>query len=141
MSHLSKLASLLLLVGSAACGSPTKPSPPPAVQGQWQGSITSPADGVGTIQLTLAQSDTSVTGTVLLSQPGLPDERGTFTGTIKTTAGAAALTYTTFYDYGDGCTGTYGGSLTIGATTLSGTYVGQNCAHTFTGTLSVQKGQ
>jgi hypothetical protein len=117
------------------------PAPLPTVQGHWQGSITSPADGVGTIAADLTQSGSAVTGSVVLSQPGLPDARGSFNGTVMSTAGVVTLQYTTFYDYGDGCTGTYGGTLAVSGAELSGTYVGQNCAHTFTGSLRVDKSQ
>ena len=144
MPHLSKAVYLVLFIGlggGAGCGGPTRSTPLPTVQGQWQGAITSAADGIGTVVITLNQSGTVVTGSVVLSQPGLADARGTFNGTLDTAAGGTALKYTTFYDYGDGCTGTYGGSLDVTADALSGTYAGQNCAHTFTGTMRVQKGQ
>jgi hypothetical protein len=139
MPNPSKAVCLLLLVVAAACGGPTHTTPLPSVQGQWQGGITSAADGIGTIVITLSQSGTVVTGAVVLSQPGLPDARGTFNGTLETAASATTLKYTAFYDYGDGCTGTYGGSLDVTSDTLSGTYVGQNCAHSYTGTIRVQK--
>jgi hypothetical protein len=134
-------ACCLFVFALAGCGSSTMPSAPPAVQGHWQGSITSPADGVGTITADLTQSAYTVTGTVLLSQPGLPDAPGTFNGTTATSGGATTLQYSAFYDYGDGCTGTYGGTLDLSGGVLSGTYVGQNCAHTFTGTIRVEKSQ
>lgn len=139
MAQVSKLACVLLVIGLAACGSPTKTTPLPTVQGQWQGGISSAADGVGTITLNLTQSGSTVMGAVVLSQPGLPDAPGTFTGTVSVTAGAGTLQYTTFYDYGDGCTGTYSGTLQVNGDALSGTYVGQNCAHPFNGTLQAQK--
>jgi hypothetical protein len=132
------LACLALMTTLAACGSSATAPTPPAVAGHWQGSITSPSDGVGTITLDLAQTGAEVTGTVLLSQPGLPDAPGTLTGTL-TTSPSASLRYTAFYDYGDGCTGTYNGSLDVTDGQLSGTYIGQNCAHTFTGSLNVTR--
>ena len=140
MRNLRSLACLALMTTLAACGSSTTaPTPaPPAVAGHWEGSITSQADGVGSITLDLSQNGVDVTGSVLLSQPGLPDAPGTFTGTIATSP-SANLRYTAFYDYGDGCTGTYSGSLDVTEGQLSGTYVGQNCAHTFTGSLKVSR--
>ena len=104
---------------------PTAPTltPLPTVQGRWQGSITSPADGTGTITADLIQSGSAVTGSVVLSQPGLPDVPGTFTGTLESAAGLVTLRYTTFYDYHDGCTGTYGGTLDVSGGVLSGTYI------------------
>ena len=134
-------AGLLFVFGLAACGSSTQPTPFPTVQGHWEGAITSPADGVGTIAVDLSQSGSVVTGSVLLSQPGLPDARGTFNGTLESATSPVTLRYTAFYDYGDGCTGTYGGSLDVNGDVLSGTYAGQNCAHTFTGTMRIEKGQ
>ncbi len=139
MRRIQMAACLLLVVALAGCGSSTTPSPVPTVQGHWQGSITSPADGVGTITVDLTQSTYTVTGTVLLSQPGLPDAPGTFNGTIATSGSTTTLQYSAFYDYGDGCTGTYGGTLDVTTGVLSGTYVGHNCAHTFTGTIHVEK--
>jgi hypothetical protein len=117
------------------------PTPLPNVQGHWQGAITSAADGAGTITMDLTESGSSVSGTVVLSQPGLPDARGAFNGTLMSKAGAVQLEYTTFYDYGDGCTGTYGGTLDVNGSELSGGYVGQNCAHMFTGSVRVDKSQ
>ncbi|HKV99183.1 MAG TPA: hypothetical protein VJN96_05130 [Vicinamibacterales bacterium] len=134
---------LLLVFGLAGCGSSTAPlpTPLPMVQGHWQGSITSPTDGVGTITADLNQTGATVTGTVVLSQPGLPDAPGAFTGTLDSAAGAVTLKYTAFYDYHDGCTGTYGGTLDVSGNVLSGTYVGQNCAHGYTGSMRVEKSQ
>ncbi len=134
-------ACFFLTIGLAGCGSSTMPTPLPTVQGHWQGSIVSPADGTGTITVDLMQTGSAVTGSVLLSQPGLPDAPGTFNGTIDSASGTTSLNYTAFYDYGDGCTGTYGGSLGVSGVVLSGTYVGKNCAHTFTGTMRVEKSQ
>ena len=141
MRRVRMAAQVLLLVGLAGCGSSTMPTPLPTVDGHWQGTITSPADGVGTITADLRQSGAVVTGSVLLSQPGLPDQPGTFTGTIESVTGKTTLRYTTFYDYRDGCTGTYGGSLDVSGGVLSGTYVGQNCAHTFTGSMRIERTQ
>lgn len=134
---------LLLVFGLAACGSSTPPAPAPLpmVQGHWQGTITSPTDGIGTMTMDLTQSGAVVTGSVVLSQPGLPDAPGTFNGTLESTAGVVTLKYSTFYDYHDGCTGTYGGTLDVNGGVLSGTYVGQNCAHTYTGSMRVEKSQ
>jgi hypothetical protein len=132
MQRVRIVAGLLLVFGFAGCGSSTQPTPLLTVDGHWEGTITSPADGVGTIAGDLSQSGSIVTGSLLLSQPGLPDARGTFNGTLESGAGVVTLRYTAFYDYGDGCTGTYGG-------VLSGTYVGQNCAHTFTGTMRIDR--
>jgi hypothetical protein len=142
MRRLRTASALLLAAGLAACGSSVMPAPLPAIEGRWQGTITSPADGFGTIALDLHQAGATVTGTVVLSQPGLPDAPGTFNGTVASAQGAATtLSYTTFYDYGDGCTGTYSGALDVGTTVLSGTYVGRNCSHPFTGSLRVTKTQ
>jgi hypothetical protein len=143
MRRLRIATGLFLVVGLAGCGSSAAPMPTPlpTVQGRWQGTITSPADGVGTITADLAQSGAVVTGTVVLSQPGLPDAPGTFSGTLESAAGLVTLRYTTFYDYHDGCTGTYGGTLDVSGGVLSGTYAGQNCAHTFTGSMRVEKSQ
>jgi hypothetical protein len=141
MRRVRMAAGLLMVVGVVGCGGSTAPSPVPVVEGQWQGPITSPADGTGTIKADLKQSGAAVTGSVVLSQPFLPDAPGTFTGTIETVAGKTTLRYTTFYDYHDGCTGTYGGSLDLGGTVLSGTYIGQNCAHTFTGSMRIERTQ
>jgi hypothetical protein len=143
MRRLRIAAGLLFVFGLAGCGSSTVPTltPLPTVQGRWQGSITSPADGTGTITADLIQSGSAVTGSVVLSQPGLPDAPGTFSGTLESAAGLVTLRYTTFYDYHDGCTGTYGGTLDVNGGVLSGTYVGQNCAHPFTGSMHVEKSQ
>ena len=139
MRRLRIAAGLLIVFGLAGCGSSTQPTSLPTVQGHWEGTITSPADGVGTIAVDLSQSGSVVTGSVLLSQPGLPDELGTLNGTLESATGVVTLHYTAFYDYGDGCTGTYGGSLDVNGRVLSGTYAGQNCAHTFTGTMRIEK--
>ncbi len=141
MRRVRTAAGLLLVVGLIGCGGSTAPSAIPVVEGQWQGAITSAADGTGTIKADLKQSGASVTGSVVLSQPFLPDAPGTFTGTIESAAGKATLRYTTFYDYHDGCTGTYGGSLDLSGGVLSGTYIGQNCAHTFTGSMRIERTQ
>jgi hypothetical protein len=141
MRRLRLATVLLLLVLPAACGGSASPAPLPVVAGRWQGGIASPADGAGTIALDLNQSGATVSGTVVLSQPGLPDARGTFSGTLTPASGPIALSYTVFYDYGDGCTGTYSGALAIDNDALSGTYVGSNCAHPFTGTLQVTRAQ
>lgn len=132
---------LLLALGLSACGGSTMPAPLPTVQGHWQGAITSPSDGTGTVAADLNQAGSVVTGSVVLSQPGLSDARGTFNGTLESGAGGVTLRYAAFYDYGDGCTGTYGGTLDVNGGVLSGTYAGQNCAHTFTGSLHVEKTQ
>ena len=144
MRRVRMAAGLLLvfvLCGLAGCGSSIAPQGIPSVQGRWQGSITSPADGVGTITADLTQSGAAVTGSVVLSQQFLPDAPGTFTGTIESANGKSTLRYTTFYDYHDGCTGTYGGSLDINGGVLSGTYIGQNCAHTYTGSMRAERSQ
>jgi hypothetical protein len=141
MRRVRLAACVVLVVGLAGCGSAIAPSGIPVVEGHWQGAITSPADGVGTIATDLKQSGAVVTGSVLLSQPGLPDAPGTFTGTMTSVTGKTKLDYTTFYDYRDGCTGTYSGSLDVSGGVLSGTYIGQNCAHTFTGSMRVEKSQ
>lgn len=143
MRRLWIAAGLLLAFGLAGCGSPATPTPTPfpMVQGHWQGTITSRADGVGTITVDLTQSGAVATGPVVLSQPGLPDAPGTFNGTLELAGGAVTLRYTAFYDYHDGCTGTYGGTLDVNGGVLSGTYVGQNCAHSYTGSLRVEKSQ
>lgn len=70
MPHLSKAVYLVLFIGlggGAGCGGPTRSTPLPTVQGQWQGAITSAADGIGTVVITLNQSGTVVTGSVVLS--------------------------------------------------------------------------
>jgi hypothetical protein len=138
-----RILGFLFVFGLAGCGSSAAPMPTPlpTVQGHWQGTITSPADGTGTITADLIQSGSTVTGPVVLSQPGLPDAPGTLAGTLESVAGLVTLRYTVFYDYHDGCTGTYGGTLDVNGGVLSGTYVGQNCAHTFTGSMRVEKSQ
>ena len=54
----SDCAGFLFVFGLAGCGSSAAPMPTPlpTVQGRWQGTITSPADGVGTITADLIQS-------------------------------------------------------------------------------------
>jgi hypothetical protein len=143
MRRVRIVSALLFAFGLAGCGSSGSPMPTPlpSVQGHWQGTITSPADGVGTITVALIQTGSVVAGTTVLSQPGLPDAPGTLAGMLESAAGVVTLRYTVFYDYHDGCTGTYGGTLDVNGGVLSGTYVGQNCAHTFTGSMRVEKSQ
>ena len=77
----------------------------------------------------------------MLSQPGLLDAPGTLAGMLESAGGVVTLQYVTFYDYHDGCTGTYGGTLDVNGGVLSGMYAGQNCAHTYTGSMRVEKRQ
>jgi hypothetical protein len=133
-------ACLVALLTLSACGAPTSPAPLTAsLSGQWTGAIDSPVDGPGSITLDLTQTGLNVSGSVLLSQGGISDVRGTLSGTVAVAA-STTLDYTVRYEFGDHCQGTFSGTCQVAGTDMAGAYEGDNCAQHFSGVLHVTKG-
>jgi hypothetical protein len=132
-------ACLLLFFTVSACGHlPTAPTA--TTSGQWEGTIESPADGLGTIALTLTQTGLNVEGSVRLSQNGIVDAPGTLTGTLATASRPTTMQYNVTYEYGPfHCQGTFSGTLNVGSREMEGSFNGQNCVQTFAGTLRATK--
>jgi hypothetical protein len=131
---------LLLVSTLSACGGSGAPtSPTPSLSGRWQGTITSPTDGAGTVTLQLTQTGLDVAGPVRLSQDGLSDVSGTLTGTLGTASSSTTLQFTVTYEYGFGCQGTFSGTIAITSGEMAGPYNGRNCVHEFAGTLHAIK--
>ena len=58
----------------SGCGGPLAPGPLAVpVSGHWEGTIDSPSDGHGTIDLVLGQTGQNISGSVRLSQSGISD--------------------------------------------------------------------
>jgi len=118
---------LLLAVASGCAPNPTRPS---SITGTWVGTVASNIVGNLSMQLTLTQSGTAVSGTFTQTVPGAASSfGGPLTGTIDGSALSLALNFGT-------CTRTWTG--TWSGTTLSGTYVASGvCGNMDQGTFTV----
>jgi hypothetical protein len=128
--------SLLLVLTLCGCGGAGTPaSPTPIVSGRWQGTIESPGDGAGTIEIELTQTGFDVTGTVRLTQNGFVDVPATLSGRLSNAATMTTAQVTVTYQYGEQCHGTFSGAFTVSGGQIQGPYAGQDCAHAFSGVL------
>jgi hypothetical protein len=124
-----RVALLALLAVVSGCG--PNPNSPSSITGTWVGTVVSASLGTGSTQLTLVQSGSSITGTVVNTFPGTTSSAsGQLTGTLNGSAFTAALAAS------NGCirtwTGTWSGRTLSGAiATTSG------CATVDTGTFTV----
>jgi hypothetical protein len=127
---------LIVSVSLAFVGcSNTPTSPTPTVAGRWMGTIDSASDGPGTIAMDIATTGVDVTGTVRLSQDGLVNLPGTFTGRLARASLPTSLFFSVTYEYGEHCQGSFSGALNVTTDSMSGGYVGQNCVRVFAGSL------
>jgi hypothetical protein len=119
---------VLLLLSLAACGgsgTPTAPTPPPIanIAGNWTGNLSSTNYQQVAINLSLAQSGSSVTGTWVSS---IADWNGQITGTTDASSFTGQFTLSAPNALGAGprCTGTASISGSAGTTTLTWTGAG-----------------
>jgi len=133
-------ACLLLASALTGCGADRLPtSPTPSVAGAWQGAIDSPTDGPGTIALDLTQTGVTVSGSMRITQGDIVGgATGTVTGTLVPAAGSTKLEFTVMYTYGF-CSGAFSGTMDVTSHDMTGHYIGQDCAHGFTGTLRASR--
>ena len=134
------VAMCLLVFSMSGCGGPSAPGPLALpVSGHWEGTIDSPSDGHGTIDLVLGQTGQNISGSVRLSQSGISDVAGTLTGTLAVGSSTTTMDYTVSYEYGEHCQGTFSGTYSVLTGVLTGPYSGHDCAHQFVGTMRVTK--
>ena len=133
--HRSAIRPLLFLLAFLVVGSGCGPNPnqPSSVTGTWTGTLASNILGNVTIQLTLTQAGSSVTGTFAQTAPGAVSSFGsTLTGTLNGSAVSIALAFGT-------CTRTLTG--TWSGTTLSGSYAASGvCGNLDSGTFTITLG-
>jgi len=122
------VALLVCLAVASGCG--PNPNSPSAITGTWVGTAVSSIVGNVSVQLTLSQSGSSITGFfAYTSTTATTTPTGTLTGTLNGSAFSAALAFGT-------CTRTWTG--TWSGTTLSGTFVASGvCGNLDSGTFAL----
>jgi hypothetical protein len=120
----------LLACFAVASGCGPNPNSPSSMTGTWVGTAASSIVGNVSVQLTLTQSGSSITGFfAYTSTTATTTPTGTLTGTLNGTAFSAALAFGT-------CTRTWTG--TWSGTSLSGTFVASGvCSNLDTGTFAL----
>ena len=132
------MVAALALTLTAACGSeskpdgPTGPSDPAAsVSGTWSGSATDSSGG-GVMSWQLTQADTSISGTVTITDTGTGvNGRGSISGTLSGSSirFSIAIPAGGFDSPFASCSATVSGDAQASASSLTGTYTGSNsCA-------------
>ncbi len=123
------LVGVLLIAVGSGCG--PNPNQPSSITGTWVGTVVSSTLGNVSMQLSLTQSGSAVTGTFAQTAPGAQSSFGsTLTGTLNGSTLNMVLTF------GGTCVRTWTG--TWSGTILSGTYLASgSCGNLDQGTFSV----
>ena len=124
----------------ASCGSDSSPSPAvPSLAGTWVGTETDTVAGVGSLQATVFQNGSTLSGTYALIFPSLPisNNSGTLSGSVSGTNVSMTATPTNPAF----CPATDTATVNAAGTQITGTYVavaGCNLTHQ-TGSFTVTK--
>jgi hypothetical protein len=129
----SLLAGLL-----SACGGGSPTAPTGGVAGHWIGTLES-ADGPGTLDVRLIQSQRTVSGSMSLSQGGVSGVNVDLTGLLESAALPTTVQIAATYEYGLACRGSFGGTLIVTADSIQGPFTGSDCAHAFSGGLRLSR--
>jgi hypothetical protein len=130
---------LVLTVLVSACGdSPTAPAA--NISGRWQGTLETTNDQPGTITLQLAQNGLTITGSALLTQNEFVNVPATVTGTLAGSSSPTTMQFVLTYEFGTPpCQGSFRGTVNVSTSQIDGSFNGQNCIRTFTGSLRATK--
>lgn len=119
----------------SSCGGGGSPSAPTVMQiaGTWAGTITSnQVSGNGPARITIAQSGTSLTGTWNATGPGGPDS-GNMSGSIS----GSSVSMNLASSVPTNCP--YTVTVTVGGTSMTGTYATANCTVAASGGINLTK--
>jgi hypothetical protein len=133
MNRTTTAGACFLALGMVACGSSSTSSPTSvSVFGNYSGTLQDSAFGVGTIQLTLSQSGSSLTGTYE-DQFTAGAGGGSITGTVNGVSFSATLTP----GVSTVCPVTLTGTINNGGSNISGTYSTFHCSAPETGSFNL----
>jgi hypothetical protein len=126
---------LLLTICLAACAACTNPaSPGSSLSGNWSGNLFDPSLGAGTLNFTLAQSGSTVTGTFQEIYAS-----GTLSGSFNGTMNGTSLTGTTTPSVPTACPGNVTATVNAASTQISGTAAVFDCTISDSATFDVAK--
>lgn len=135
----------LVLMSLVACGggsggvtSPSASAPAGVtLNGNYSGTASDTAYGSGSVQLTLSQSGTSITGTYASQYPAYSVVGGgSVSGTVNN---SQTLSATLQPSIPTACPYQLTGTISGGGANISGTYAAFNCSAVVTGTFNVTK--
>jgi hypothetical protein len=105
---------------------------PSTVAGTWSGTLVDSLSGPGTIQFTISQSESALTGTYTVKFPAAANA---VTGTLAGTLSGSTVTLVLTPPNGAGCLEDV--TVSVSGSSMSGTYAYANCGAIDTGTLSL----
>ncbi len=129
------ISRLRALVGVAVLGfvlSGCSAAAPSSVAGTWSGTLVDSLSGPGTIQFTISQSESALTGTYTVKFPAAANP---VTGTLAGTLSGSTVTLVLTPPNGAGCLEDV--TVSVSGSNMSGMYTYANCGAIDTGTLTL----